>query len=99
MTIDTTRQSKAERLVARVSATQKKLFQRAADLQGRSLSDFVTSSLQEAAERVIREQESIVLGAADSRAFVEGLLNPPPVNARLRDTIRRYKERAPPADD
>lgn len=84
--------AKAERLVARVSAAQKELFQRAAALQGLSLTDFVITSLQEAAQRTIREQEILALSAKDSRAFVEGLLNPPPVNDRLHETIRLYKQ-------
>ncbi len=28
----------------------------------------------------------------DSEAFVDALLNPKPVNERLRDTVRRYRE-------
>jgi uncharacterized protein (DUF1778 family) len=81
-----------ERLVARVSADQKRLIQRAAALQGRTLSDFLVASAQEAAQRTIREREVIVLDAVDSAAFVEALLNPTPVNDRLRDSIRRYAE-------
>jgi uncharacterized protein (DUF1778 family) len=76
--------------VARVSATQKQLFQRAAALQGRTLSDFLITSAQEAAQRAIRDQEVISLDARDSAAFVAGLLDPPPVNDRLRETIRRH---------
>lgn len=80
---------RSERLVARVSADQKRLFQRAAALQGRTLSDFLVDSAQEAAKRTI-DQQVIVLDAVDSAAFVEGLLNPPPINERLRDTFRRH---------
>ena len=32
-----------------------------------------------------------MLGAADSRAFVDALLGPPPVNARLRENVRRCR--------
>lgn len=84
--------AKAERLVARVSSAQEELFQRAAALQGLSLTDFVITSLQEAAQRTIREQAVMVLSAADSRAFVEGLLSPPPASDRLRETVRCYLE-------
>ena len=69
---------------------QKQLFQRAAALQGRTLSDFLITSAQEAAQQTIRDQEVIALGARDSAAFVAGLLNPPPVNDRLRESIRRH---------
>ena len=83
--------AKGSRLVARITDDQKRLFQRAAALQGRNLSDFVITSVQEAAQRAIREQEIIALGVRDSAAFVEGLLNPPPINDRLRETIERYQ--------
>ena len=46
---------KSERLEARLNQTQKALIQHAADLAGRSLTDFVLSASQEAANKVIRE--------------------------------------------
>lgn len=52
---------KRGRLAARISEEQKVLLQRAADPQGRSLSDFVLESAQRAAEAVIREREVITL--------------------------------------
>ena len=48
---------KAERLEARLSRQQKELIQHAADLAGRSLTDFILSASQEAANKVIREHE------------------------------------------
>lgn len=80
---------RSQRLVARVNPEQKRLFQRAADLQGRTLSDFLIASAQEAAQRTI-ERQSIVLDALDSAAFVDGLLNPPPINDRLRESFRSH---------
>ena len=49
------RQAKVERLEARISPEQKQLFERAADLQGRSLTEFVVRSTQEAAQEAIRD--------------------------------------------
>ena len=85
-------QARRERVVARVNAEQKRLFQRAAGLQGRTLSDFLITSAQEAAQRTIREEEVMVLGARDSEAFVKALLALTPVNDRLRDSFRRYAD-------
>ena len=82
---------KRERLEARLSPEQKALLQQAADLQGRSLTDFVLSSAQAAAEETIRANQ-IVLTARDSTAFVEALLNPPAPNERLRAAARHYHE-------
>ena len=63
----------------------------AAALQGRSVTDFVLSSVQEAAQRAIDDYQRIDLSVKDAEAFVEALLNPKPVNDRLRETIRRYR--------
>jgi uncharacterized protein (DUF1778 family) len=82
--------TRAERLEARISRNQKELFQRAAELQGRTLTDFVVSSAQEAAVRTIEEMQIIRLSARDSRVFAEAILNPRKPNERLRAAARRY---------
>jgi len=87
------KRTRAERLEARVTAEQKRLIERAATLQGRSVTDFVLASLQEAARRAIEDHGRLALSVRDSEAFVEALLKPKPVNGRLRDTVRRYRER------
>jgi len=84
---------RAERLEARVTVAQKSLIERAAALQGRSLTDFVLASVQDAARRTIEEHNQLTLSVRDSEAFVDALLNGTPVNDRLRDTVRRYRER------
>ena len=90
--VEDTHAAKRERLEARVSPDLKALLQRAADLQGRSLTDFVLESARHAAEAVIHEHEVITLSARDSRAFVEALLNPPAPNERLRAAFARYQQ-------
>ncbi len=82
---------KSERLEARISRQQKEIFQHAADLEGRSLTDFVLASVQRAAEQTIREHDVITLSARDSRAFVKALLHPEPASERLRAAAERYK--------
>lgn len=86
--------ARAERLEARVTSEQKSLIERAAALQGRTVTDFVLTSVQDAARRAIEEHNQLALSVRDSEAFVDALLNPKPVNDRLRDTVRRYRERA-----
>ncbi|HWA80373.1 MAG TPA: DUF1778 domain-containing protein [Acetobacteraceae bacterium] len=78
------------RLETRISREQKALFQRAAELQGRTLTDFVIVSVHEAAVRVIAETQTIRLSARDSRAFAEALINPREPNARRKASARRY---------
>ena len=86
--IDRTR---SERLEARITADQKALIQRAAELEGRSVTDYVVSSVQDAAKRTVDAHDLMVLSAADSRAFVDALLDPPPISDRLRDSVRRHR--------
>lgn len=82
---------RGERLETRVTAEQKRLIERAAALQGRSVTDFVLTSVQDAARRAIEEHQRLDLSVRDSDAFVDALLDPRPVGDRLRDTVRRYR--------
>ena len=85
------RRAKVARLEARVSPEQKQLFERAADLQGRSLTEFVVRSTQEAAQEAIREHELMSLTALDTKAFVAALMKPPAPGKRLKQAAARYK--------
>jgi uncharacterized protein (DUF1778 family) len=86
--------SKSERLEARLSRDQKELLQWAADLEGRSLTDFVVGHAQNAAMHTIAEHTVIKLNRADSIAFAESLQSPPELNkdAPLAQAIARYKQ-------
>lgn len=83
---------KRDRLEARVSPRLKSLLQHAADLQGKSLTDFVVRSAEETAKEVVREHVIITLSAQDSRAFAQALLHPPKPNRKLRLAYARYKK-------
>jgi len=81
---------RGERLEARISRDQKALFQRAAELQGRTLTDFVVASVHEAAIRTIEDIQIIRLSEEDSRRFADALLNPRMPDEGLRAAARRY---------
>jgi uncharacterized protein (DUF1778 family) len=83
---------KTARLEARITAEQKALVERAAAYQGRSVSDFVVTTVQEAAKAVIQEHEVLRLNASQSRAFVESLLNPPEPTAALQQAAEEYRQ-------
>lgn len=80
------------RLEARISHTQKALFQRAAELSGRTLSEFVVATVYEVAIRTVQEHEAIRLGQAEQTAFVKALLDSPEPSARLREAHAAYKQ-------
>jgi uncharacterized protein (DUF1778 family) len=86
--------SKPYRFDARLNENQKLLIQRAADLEGRTLTGFVLHSAESAAERTIQERTMLLLNARDSNAFVKALLAPAPEpGPALRNAAKRYKKR------
>ncbi len=84
--------AKGGRLEARISNQQKQLFQRAAELQGSTLTDFVLSTLQAAATRVVQDYEIMALTGKDREIFVSALLKPAVPNGRLKKAVSRYKK-------
>ncbi len=90
MTTRKTVRQRSERVEARVTPEQKKLLERAAALEGRSLTDFVVNSAQAAAADTITRHELLKLTPEDQEAFVAALLNPPPPNHALREAAARY---------
>lgn len=80
------------RLEARVDRELKARWQQAADLEGRTLTDFIISSMQESAEKVIQRHQRMKLNEQDSLIFVETMMNPPMPNARLTKAAARYQE-------
>ncbi len=90
---DTPETTRDARLEARVSAAQKTLLQQAAALSGRTLSEFVVASAQEAARRVLAEHESIQLSRDEQLAFVQALLSSDEPNPRLARAAKAYRQR------
>ena len=78
------------RIEARVSPKQKRLFERAAEIEGVTLTDFAISSMQRAAASVVQEYTTIELSERNQRAFVESLMNPPEPNQALRQAAKAY---------
>ena len=87
-----TRSKSMARLEARINPEIKALLQRAADLEGRTLTDFAIASLQAEAYRVIERHQVLKLSVEDSEAFVDALLNPPKPNDALKSAALRYKK-------
>jgi uncharacterized protein (DUF1778 family) len=85
--------SKSYRFDARLNKEQKHLIQRAADLEGRSMTDFVLHSAEIAAERTIERRVTLALNARETEAFVDAVLNPPNPGAVLRRAARDYRQK------
>ena len=84
---------KAERLEARLAREQKRLIERAAQIRGTSVTDFVLASAQQAAMETIDDFQTLRLRDEARDAFVNALLSPPAPNARARAAAQRYKKR------
>ena len=82
---------KVYRFDARLDENQKTLIQRAAVLEGRTMTDFVLHSAKVAAERTIQERAMMILSARDTEAFVDAILNPAEPGPVLRAAARAYK--------
>jgi uncharacterized protein (DUF1778 family) len=80
------------RLEARINPDIKALWQKAADLEGVTLTDFVIASVQAAACKIVEQHRTLKLSLEDSEAFVEALLNPPRPNDALVAAALHYKQ-------
>lgn len=78
------------RLEARISTDLHAMLKRAAELQGRTMTDFVIAAVQDAAQQAIAQAEVVRLSLEDQRCFAEALLSPPePAPALVRAFARR----------
>ena len=80
------------RLEARISTDLHAMLKRAAEIQGRTMTDFVVSAVQLAAQEAIETAEVIRLSLADQECFAEALFSPPSQTEALkRAFVRRSK--------
>lgn len=71
------------RVEARIAPDVLAVVRRAAEIQGRSISDFLVDAAKEAAYRAIEESQIIRLSVDDQQRFADLLLNPPPPVAAM----------------
>lgn len=84
---------KLERLEARIRLEDKRTLERAAELSGRNLTDFVVGAACEAARETIQRYERMVLtDTRDREAFVAAMLSPAAPNDKLRAAAARYRK-------
>jgi uncharacterized protein (DUF1778 family) len=84
--------TRSTRLEARLSPETLAVVKRAAEIEGRSVSDFVVAAARQAAQRTIAETQIIRLSVADQRTLAEALGAPPkptPALRRARTAHRR----------
>jgi uncharacterized protein (DUF1778 family) len=84
--------TRSERIEARITPDALAIVRRAAELQGRSLSDFITAAAEDAARKTIEETHVIRLSIEDQQRFIDLLLNPPPPTAALKRAHTHHKQ-------
>src|SRR5262245_65525375 len=86
------------RLEARLPAEVHALLKRAAEIEGRSLTDFVVAAASAAARKTIEETGMIRLSVEDQQRFAEALINPPPLTPALKRAFERHRRLFGPAN-
>jgi uncharacterized protein (DUF1778 family) len=87
-TADSTRTARVE---ARIAPEALAVVRRAAELQGRSISDFVVAAALKDAHRTIEEAQIIRLSVQDQERFADLLLNPPPLAPAMNRALKERK--------
>ena len=83
---------RSARIEARIAPAALAAVKRAAQIEGRNVSDFVTAAAQAAAYRTIEQTQIIRVSVEDQRAFAEAILNPPEPSPSLRRAFERHRE-------
>lgn len=84
--------SRAARFEARIAPDVLTALKRAAEIEGRSLSDFVVDAARAAAERTIEEAQIIRLSLADQERIAAILSAPAQTNDALERAFAAHKE-------
>ena len=90
--------SKQSRLEARINPEIHALLKRAAEIEGRTLSDFVVSAARTAALETIEQAGVIHLSLDDQQRFAAELIDPSPLAPAMERAIERHEKLIGPVD-
>lgn len=88
---------KSARLDARITPDLLDQLRRVAETQGRSVSDYVTATLQDAVRKDIAEMEIIRLSREASDRFAAALIDPPDLAPAMRRAFAHHAALVKPA--
>lgn len=86
-------ETKQERINLRLKHSAKRALERAASLEGKTVSNFILTSALTHAEKTIHEHEIMRLNSRDSEAFFNALVKPIHFNKRLADAFEEHERR------
>lgn len=90
-TMPSAARNKTSRLDARVTPDLLEQLRRVAEVQGRSVSDYVTATLREAVQKDIAEMEVTRLSREASERFAAALIDPPDPVPALRRAFEHHR--------
>ena len=75
------------------------MLKRAAEIEGRTLTDFVVAAASAAARKTIEDVEMIRLSVADQQRFADALINPQPLAPAMTRAIEHHRRLIAPTRD
>jgi len=85
-------QTRSQRLEARIAPEALAAVKRAAEIQGRSVSDFVVAAAQDAARRTLEDAQILRLSLASQEKIADLLLNPPAAGPALERAFQAHRD-------
>jgi uncharacterized protein (DUF1778 family) len=89
--MSTPESTRTARVEARIAPEALAVVRRAAELQGRSVSDFLVAAALKDAHQTIEDAQIIRLSVDDQQRFAELLLNPPPLAPAMQRALKARK--------
>ena len=89
--------NKTARLDARITPELQQQLRRVAEVQGRSVSDYVTATLRAAVQRDIAEMEVIRLSREAANRFAAALIDPPDLAPAMQRAFAHHRRLVKPA--
>lgn len=80
------------RVTARVPVSVKEKLQKAADLTGATLNQFVVAAAVKEAMEVIKQQQVIDLSSLEGKKILSLIENPPEPNEQLKEAIANHRD-------
>lgn len=87
----TSESTRTARVEARIAPDALAVVRRAAELQGRSISDFLVAAALKDAHRTIEDAQVIRLSMDDQERFAELILDPPPLAPAMKRALKARK--------
>lgn len=84
--------NRSARIEARIAPEVLAAVKRAAEIEGRSISDFIVDAARHAAERTIEETQIIRLSLADQERVANVLANPPASSPALERAMAAHRD-------